>query len=193
MSMIFNFYAFPDEVYELWNCISDLPGMQLLESDSRPDQSNRKFDKFPLSEWEAVGRNFSVAAWASDVSGQPRLKQIRFEPTTVERLGAAGRTALVSPAFIRIGAVAAPSDNLIGPCELIYWTEKIAAKSQLFSADQLEEVDWKRLAQRVTAVKRQIIDRSVGKWRAAPVSRYVAEALATNNARLWSWGATGTI
>lgn len=193
MSMIFNFFATFEEVYELWDCIGDLPGMQLLESDSRPDRSNREFDRFPRSEWGAEDRDFSVAAWASDVGGAPRTKQIIFEPATVERLGAVGRTTLVSPAFVRLGSVRPPSDGLIGPCELIYWTEKLAAKSRHFDADQLEEIDWKRLAQRVTAVKRLITSRSAGKWRSAPVSPRIAEALSTNDDRLWLWGATGTI
>lgn len=193
MSMIFNFFATFEEVYGLWDCIGDLPGMQLLESDSRPDQANREFDRFPRSEWGAEDRDFSVAAWASDVGGSPRTKQIIFEPATAERLGAVGRTTLISPAFVRLGSVRPPSDGLIGPRELMYWTEKIAARSGRFGADQLEEVDWKRLAQRVTAVKRLIIARSTGKWRTAPVLPGIAEALSRSDVRLWLWGATGSI
>ena len=193
MSMIFNFFATREETYELWDRIAELPGVRLLEADARPGKENREFDGFPLAEWEAQDRNFSVVAWASRAGGQPRLRNVAFSVAPMKELGAAGRSILTSPAFIRIHSVSTPAGNFVGPSELVYWTENLAAKSRQFDADQIGEVDWQELGREVTAIKRKITTQSVAKWRGAPVSKKVAESLSDGKDQLWLWGATGTI
>jgi len=191
MNMIFNFYALPHELYGLWNWIVDLPGASLIEADSRPDLPNRNFETFPLDE---VGTgDFSVVTWLSDAGGKPRHRHMIFEPATRARLAAKGRTSLVSPSFIRLHSLAAPSGDLIGPCELIYWTEKAAAASKRFDEDQMEEVHWEKLAKQVAAIKKQIASRSVGRWRSTPVSEGVAQLISKGKTKLWLWGSTGTL
>jgi len=191
--MIFNFFATREETYELWDRIAELPGVRLLEADSRPGKENREFDGFPLTEWQAQDRNFSVVAWASRAGGQPRLRNVTFSAETMKELGAAGRSSLTSPAFIRINRVSAPADDFVGPSELVYWTENLAVRSRKFDADQIQEVDWKELGREVTAIKRQITTQSAATWRGAPVSKKVAESLSAGKSQLWLWGATGTI
>lgn len=193
MSIIFNFFATSEEIFELWDCIAEFPGMRLLEADSVPGEETREFDRFPRAEWQAPDRNFSVVAWASRARGQPRSRQITFSAAAMRGLGASGRSTLTSPAFISMSCVSSPADDLIGPCELRYWTEKMAARWWQFDTEQVEEVDWEALSQEVKAIKREIATRSVAKWRGAPVSQKVANALSAGESRLWLWGATGTI
>ncbi|WP_428333403.1 hypothetical protein [Novosphingobium sp.] len=191
--MIFKFFATREETYEIWDVIAERPGVRLVEADSRPGKENREFDKFPLTEWQSQDRNFSVVAWASKAGGKPSLRKTIFGAATANALGAPGRSSLTSPAFFKIHRVSAPDVDLIAPSELVYWTEKLAAKSQKFSADQIQETDWNELGREVTAIKRWITSQSVAMWRGAPVSKKVADSLSAGKAQLWLWGATGRI
>ena len=191
--MIFNFFATSEEAFEIWDDIAKRPGVRMLEADSRPGKENREFDKFPLTEWQSPDRNFSVVAWASKAGGKPRLRNATFSTATANALGASGRSSLTSPGFLKIHRISAPNVNLIAPSELVYWTEKLAIKSQKFNEEQIQEIDWNQLRREVTAIKRWIISKSVAEWKGAAVSKGVADILSEGSTKLWLWGATGWI
>lgn len=193
MANIFYFYALSEELQAIWDCIADLSGIRFLESSSRPDMNIRSFDRFPSDEWELPNRNYSIVAWPSDVGGQPRSKEITFNDETRRRAGGKGMIKLTSPAFIWMHEMRPPQIGLIAPARLFYWTEKFAARYGGFEEDQIIEVDWDKLNQKVKWVKKVISDRSVGKWRNAPVSEGIAKRLEKSDERLWLWDAVGTM
>jgi hypothetical protein len=117
MSMVFNFFASQGEVIAIWNWIAELPNVELLEADSRPDLPNRKFARFPESEFEMTGRDFSVVAWSNNVGSPPRKKYIKFERVKAICAGA-GRTVLTSPAFVHLNTVSPPNSDLMGRASL---------------------------------------------------------------------------
>ncbi|QUD89996.1 hypothetical protein [Phenylobacterium montanum] len=190
MSIIYNFFAAPDELAEIWNWISSRDGVRLLEASSQPDAPNREFSSFPIDELKAEGW-VSVVAWPSVVGGQPRRREVTFGPGAVSK--GKGRTELVSPAFLAIKGLRPPRENQIGPAELVYETEKSAQRSGRYSDEQLAEVDWKVFQKFISLVQRHIEGIAAAKWRAHPVLPGIAQELKSTSKVLWLWGDEGTI
>ena len=192
-SVIWNFYATDDDLKDVLDWMTALPGMQCLEIYSRPDKANRFFDSAPKSDWQ----NLSLGFWPSEVGSAPRRRRIWFSLDTMVRMKAFGRTQLESPAIITIGQVKELAEPDIAPCELRYWTETSARRYGLgygnFTQAQLDDVDWVEMGKTMLTVRKHIKASAVANWRSKPVLPGVAEVLKSSSAKLWFWGDVGTI
>ena len=193
MSMVFNFFAMPDEVISLWDWLGELPGMQFIETWSRPDQPSRRWAAYPAEELRKAEGSFGVAAWPSRVGGEPIARQTIFEPEVACQIGGQGRTELATPARVRFSYLSPPREGDIGPTELVYETENLARKSRLFPPEQIESVDWSAMQKVIATIRKEIRKRAIANWRATPVLPGVAHHLDRSGAKLWLWGPTGTI
>jgi hypothetical protein len=195
MGNIYNFYGDLEDVLGVWKFMSDLPGMQFIEEFSQKNRKNQQFEAFPGEQFLEDGR-FTIAAWPSVVGGQPRQRIERLSPESAARLRASGTCVLESPAFIRMATVAAPNDQLIGPRELFYWTEKNArryGKNIDFDEAQLQEVDWAQLKIITDKIISHIKRSSEARWNSMPVLPGCARDLRGGSKKLWCWGRVGTI
>jgi hypothetical protein len=192
VGVIFDFFSTRAEAIEIWNWVGEIDGVRFLETDSRPDMAVREFEKFPAEQWGKDISDMSIAAWPSCASGTPTSRYLEFNHSTAVDSGANGRTVLESPSFIYILPLDAPQEDLIGPMQLCYWTEKMARNCYEFSTEQLDEVDWPLLKNTVEAIKKRIRKEAVGKWKTYPVSGGVDKILKGTNRKLWLWGAIGT-
>lgn len=123
----YRFYGDQEDVLHVWKFISDIPGMRFIEPYSQKNCSNRQFEAFPGEQFLQDG-TMAIAAWPTVVGGQPRQKIERLSPGSAARLRASGKHVLESPAFIQMITAHAPNNQLIGPRELDYWTEKAARR-----------------------------------------------------------------
>ena len=193
MSRTYAFFATDAEVVDLWQWMSNLPSVQLMEGDSRPDMPLRRFNSFPIEEWLDPENYVSVVAWPSNVSKQPVERQVNFNNEAKCRLGAVGRTSLTCPAFIRIAGVSAPRHDLVSFRELLYETPFTAKLSHLFSDAQLKDMDWNAFNSVVQRIKKHIERSAATKWRSIPVLPGVVATVRNENMKLWFWGHEGTV
>ncbi len=190
----FRFYGNQDDVLRVWTFISGLPGMQFIEAYSEKNRTNRQFEAFPGAQF--LNDEITIAAWPSVVGGQPRQKIERLSPQSAENLRASGRCVLESPAFISMTTDDAPTDQLIGPRKLIYYTEKAARRCGSnfdFDEVQIEEVDWAQLKAVTDKIISYIKRSSEVRWNSMPVLPGCASELRGGSKRLWDWGRVGTI
>ena len=175
----------------MWQFISTIPGIRLLEGDSQPNKLLRKFERFPEVEWRDAHNYCSVVAWPSNISSVPAERQIVFNGEGRRWSGGKGRTSLSSPAFLRIAQIDAPNPNLIGFNELIF--ESLASASRRFSEEQLAGVEWPAMGMLIRGIKTRILNSAAAKWRSIPVSPGIAAILRSEGKQLWFWGHEGTI
>jgi hypothetical protein len=190
----YRFYGDTEDVLGVWKFLSDVPGMQFIEVFSQENCPNEQFEAFPGERLLQDG-TMTVAAWPSVVGGRPRQRIERLSPESAARLRASGKRVLESPAFIRMTTAEAPNNQLIGPRELIYWTEKAARRYGKIEFDeaQIEEVDWAQLKAITDKIISYVKRSSEARWRSMPVLPGCASELRASSKRLWDWGRKGTI
>lgn len=181
------FFATAADIAQFWRWLCDVPGMKVFEEYSIPGEANRWFDSWDQLSLHLEKGAGGLAAWPETVGGYPRAEAITFEPNTRRKLGAAGRTVLLSPALIRItrnneqrGCLASAS---IG-C----WTEQGARQRSIFPEEFIDEVDWAALRSIVRKIQRQIERAAPAKLRAYPIMPDAFEKFEAGGLDLWNWG-----
>jgi hypothetical protein len=182
------FFATDVDLLRLVQWFLEVPGMTVFEPASRPDLPNRQF-----STVEEVAQSFRepgrhMAAWLVDTGARPSSRYIKFEPNTQRRLGAKGRTELVSPAMIGIGR-----DNYqngcLGASHISCWNEKGARQRSMYPPEVLDQVDWNALRSIVGSLQRKLAKASPAKLRAYPIMDDAFNQLREGRLSLWNWGA----
>jgi hypothetical protein len=186
--MSLTFFATDTDLAQVYQWLLDLPEMRLFEDYSRPDMPNRWF-----STWEEVvsasdTMSMSLAAWSEQIGGRPRIEKIVFDHNTQHKLKALGRTALHSPALIKLGRNN-DQNGCLADSTIACWTEKGARQRSIYPVEFLDEVDWARLRSTIGKVQRQITKISPAKMRCHPIMPDAFAQLTDGNIRLWNWGA----
>ena len=185
--MTATFFATDVDLVQVWRWLFDVPDMRIFEEYSVPDKANRWFET-----WEEIlayldGGGNSLAAWPGTVGGTPRLTQIRFTENTQRKLGARGRTVLVSPAIITVGRNN-QQNGCLASASIGYWTEKGARQRSIYAEDFLDEVDWKQFRSIASRIERLIAKFAPAKMRSYPVMPDAFTRLRNGEILLWNWG-----
>jgi hypothetical protein len=190
--MNMTFFGTDTDIAQVWRWVLEFPGMKLFEDHSRPDQPNRWFDT-----WEQVQNSqdvqiWGLAAWSESIGGRPRIEQIVFNERTQQRLDAKGRTALHSPASIKIGRNN-DQNGCLASGGIGCWTEKGARQRSIFPEEFINEVDWASLQSVLRKVQRQIAKSAPAKLRSYPIMSDAFALLSDGRIKLWNWGTECTI
>jgi hypothetical protein len=182
------FFATDVDLLKVVQWFLEVPGMTLFEHASRPDLPNRQFCTVEDVEqsFREPGRN--IAAWLESTGARPLLKYIQFEPNTQRRLGAKGRTELVSPSMIHIRRDNDQNGSL-GAAHISCWNEKGARGHSMYTDDVLDQVDWKALRSITGSLQRKLTKASPAKLRAYPIMEDAFSELREGRLSLWNWGA----
>lgn len=185
--MALTFYATDDDLAEVWRWLFQVPGMKVLEVSLAPDQESRYFAG--LEEIADHLRNgaYTIAAWPSQVGGEPQRKEVIFTESVKDELGARGRTILESPALIKMSRLTSGPECL-NPCQISRWTEKGARQRSMFDEEVLDSIDWPKLKSIVTSIERQIKKHSLGKLHSHPIMPTAYDRLVTGDLELWNFG-----
>jgi hypothetical protein len=184
MSAFFGTHA---DLLEVWRWLFETPSMKVFEAYSRPDQPNRQFGNW-RDLHDALGEgDISLAAWPEHAGAPPTIEQIVFEPNTVRKLGARGRTVLRSPAFI---TVAKNNDQMgcLASGSTSCWSEAGARQRSIYPQDVLDQVNWTELSRSFRRLEKQIRAASSHKLRSCPIMPDAFRRLESGQLRLWAWG-----
>lgn len=181
------FFGTDADIAQIWRWLFDTAGVKIFEEYSAPDQTNRWFET-----WDEICTHLDsgltgLAAWPATVGARPRVKQIAFEPNTQRRLGAKGRTALLSPATITLGRNN-EQNGCLASASFGYWTEKGARQRSIYPDDFLDDVDWTQHRAIVSKLERRVIKSAPAKLRSYPVLPDAFERFKRGEISLWNWG-----
>ncbi len=187
MPMALIFYAAVDDLTDLSRRLFEVPGIELFEEYSPPDQSNLFF-KTPdeIARYLSKGAG-SFAAWPSGVGGALTRKHIVFSGEHQDNSGGTGRTVLESPAIIRLAAIT-DVEGCLNPSSISCWTEKGARQRSMYGEEAIAGVDWSKLKSIVASVERWIKKSSPARLHSHPVMPAAYSELNEGKALLWNFG-----
>jgi hypothetical protein len=185
--MQITFYATNTDLLQIVQWLLQMPGIMLFEQASRAGQPNRKFCTVAEVESYFAERNRSIDAWLESTGSRPIPRYIEFEPNTQRRLGAGGRTELVSPSVIRIFRNNDQNGSL-STSYITCWNEKGARQRSMYSAEVLDQVDWKALRSIEGSLKGQVTKASPAKLRSLPIMNDAFSEMREGRLSLWAWG-----
>lgn len=189
--MQITFFATNVDLLQIADWLLDEPGMTLIEAYSRPDQPNRRLktveDVARLTQEGALG----FSAWLETTGAPPRARWIEFEPNTQRKLGARGRTELISPAIIGVRRNT-DQNECLASSYITCWTEKGACQRSFHSETSLNEVDWKALRSFTASLHRKLKKAAPAKLHAYPIMEDAFGKLRAGDLRLWNFGAPCT-
>ena len=187
LKMALTFFGTDTDLRTIWEWLFHVPGMRIFEDHSAPDQPNRWFNSLEeIQRIEDIGLR-SLAAWPETVGGRPRVNLITFNVDTQRKLGAKGRTTLLSPALIQVRRNN-DQNGCLASTTLSCWTEAGARQRSVFPEDMLDEVDWAKLRSIVGKVQRQITKSAPAKLRSYAVLPDAAKKFQAGQIMLWNWG-----
>ncbi|WP_420383854.1 hypothetical protein [Novosphingobium sp.] len=185
MTMIF--FATDADIAQVWRSIFAIKGMKVFEEHSIPDKPNRWFGTWAEVEEFFGSGSISLAAWLEPAGGEPRMERITFNGETQRRMVAMVRTALVSPATIKINRNN-EQNGCLASASVSCWREKGARQRSFFAPDFIDQVDWKQLRAAVARIERLIAKASPAKMRSYPVMPDAFERFRSGEINLWNWG-----
>jgi len=180
------FFGTRSDIQQVWRWMLEIPGVVLCETYSRPGHDVRWFRSWQELQ-AAEGDNQGLAAWSESFGPAPVAEKISFSESARRELGAAGRIALRSPAFIQMH-INSPQNGCLAAASLTRWTEAGARQRAAIEPDVLELTDWKKLASVYGAVVRRLKKSSPGKLRAYPIMPDAWRLLTAGEIKLWNWG-----
>ena len=185
--MTATFFATDADLAQVWHWLFDVPGMKIFEDYSVPDNPNRWFETWEeISDYLAQGGR-SLAAWPATAGGKPRMDRITFDANTQRKTGAKGRTALLSPATIKVSRNN-EQNGCLASASIGYWTEKGARQRSIYPSDFLDEVDWKQFRSTASRIERLIAKSAPAKMRSYPVMPDAFARYSNGEINLWNWG-----
>lgn len=181
------FFGTDDDIAALWRGLFESPEMHILEVHSLPDAPNRRFETWAdICDYLDSGGQ-SLGAWSNSAGGHPIEENITFNEGTQRKLGAKGRTNLLSPAIIRIGKNTDQNDCLAA-ASISCWTEKGARQRSVFTDEILDRINWKQLRAIVGKIERKIRKSSPAKMRSYPIMPDAWRKTTSGEIKLWNWG-----
>ncbi len=182
------FFGTDADLLQVVQWFLEVPGMTLFEPASRPDLPNRQFCTVEevAQRFREPGRH--IAAWLESTGARPIPRYIQFEPNTQRRLGAKGRTELVSPSLIGIGRDGDQNGSL-GAAHISCWNEKGARQRSMYSEDLLNQVEWKALRSITSSLQRKLSKASPAKLGSYPIMEDAFGEVRGGRLSLWNWGA----
>lgn len=181
------FFATETDIAQVWRFIFSIAGMKVFEDYSIPDKPNRWFGSWAEVEEIVRSRSTSLATWLEPAGGEPRMERISFQAETQRRMNATGRTALLSPATIKIGQNS-EQNGCLASASISRWTEKGARERSAFTPDFIDQVDWKQLRSAVSKIERLITKAAPAKLSSYPVMPDAFERFRNGEISLWNWG-----
>lgn len=185
--MTMTFFGTEADVAQVWQSIFAVPGMRVFEDHSIPDRPNRWFGTWAEVAEVLGSRSGFLAAWLESAGGEPRMERITFNAETQRRLDTKGRTALLSPATIKVDCNN-EQNGCLASASISCWTEKGARQRSVFTTDFIDQVDWKQLRSAVAGIERLITKVSPAKMRSYPVMPDAFERFRGGGINLWNWG-----
>jgi len=181
------FFATDKDLLEIVQWFFDVPGAMLFEPASRPGLPNRQFTSVEdVAElFQEPGRY--LAAWIESTGARPVPRDINFEPSTQSRFGGSGRNNLESPSIFRIFR----NNNQNGCLASSYftcWNEKGARQRSIYSAELLDQVDWKAVRLLEGHLRRKLSKTSPAKLGSHPIMANAFDELRQGRISLWGWG-----
>jgi hypothetical protein len=186
VTMQITFFAVDEDLEAIVQAFFEMPGARLVESYSRPDQTNR--DLKNLSAIKEIWREdqlLTFSVWSTDTSMPPFSERILFDQQTQRQLAAKGRTVLHNPAFINLPQGREQHAGCLTYSIINAWTEQAARQRSIYADHILDRVHWKRHDALVRKIQRRIKAASTAKFGSIPIMPAAWNALVSSNLKLW--------
>jgi len=187
MAMALIFYAAIGDLTDLSRRLFEVPGMEIFQEYSAPDQRNLFFNTpDEIARYLSEGdRRF--AAWPSGAGGDLMRRHVDFSRDYQTQSGRKGRTVVESPSIIRV----TPTTDVQGclnPYSMSCWTEKGARQRSMYGEEAIAAVDWPKLKSIVASIERWINKSSPARLHSNPVMPAAYAELTEGKAVLWNFG-----